>query len=97
MDFILFSNVLHEVDEPERFVEWSRNARVVAIIEWKKIPTGFGPPFEERMGVEEMLKIAERNFRFVKCLDVYPFHYTLICYHENDALNETNDKAEKCS
>ena len=97
IDFILFSNVLHEVDEPEKFLEWSRNARVVVVIEWKKIETELGPPVEERIEKQEMLKMAERNFRFVECPEIYPFHYTLVCYHEDDALDKSNDKTKKRS
>ena len=94
IDFILFSNVLHEVNSPEEFLEWSRIAKAVCVIEWKKIETEFGPPVDERIDVKEMMEIAEKHFRFVELLDIYPFHYTLVCYNEDNALKKANDEAQ---
>ncbi len=94
IDFVLFSNVLHEVDDFTRFIEWSRISRVACIIEWKKIQTDFGPPIEERISYEEMERIVKEKFRFVMPLDIFPLHYTLLCYNESDALKKPDDESE---
>ena len=94
IDFILFSDVLHEVDDLEMFLEWSRSSKVVCIIEWKKIPTDFGPPLEERIGMEEMIDKVVKYFKHVVQLDIYPFHYTLVCYNQEDALKQTYDESK---
>ncbi|AKG91125.1 Methyltransferase domain [Geoglobus ahangari] len=90
VDFILFSNVLHEVDEPEELVEWSRIARFVCVIDWKKVETDFGPLLDERIGEEEMRELLEKHFSSVVSLDIYPYHYVLICHNEEDGLDETD-------
>lgn len=90
IDFILFSNVLHEVDEPEKLVEWSRIAEFVCVIEWKKVETEFGPPLDERIGEEEMRKLLEKHFSSVTSLDIYPYHYVLICHNQEDCLDKSD-------
>lgn len=94
IDFILFSNVLHEVEGLEEFAEWSRISRVVCIIDWKKMETGFGPPVDERIDESEMRRLFQRYFSRVVSLDIFPYHYVLICYDEENCLNEADYKAE---
>ncbi|AIY89794.1 class I SAM-dependent methyltransferase [Geoglobus acetivorans] len=88
VDFVLFSNVLHEVDDWRGFLEWASKAKVVCVIEWKKIEMDYGPPVEERIDENEMEKALRENFRFVEKLPIYAHHYTLMGYNEKDALNE---------
>ncbi len=97
VDFILFSNVLHEVDEPERLVEWSRIARFVCVIDWKKVETEFGPPVDERIGEEEMKDLLGKHFSSVTSLNIYPYHYVLICHNEEQRLDESDDESEDCT
>ncbi len=97
IDFILFSNVLHEVDDIDLFLDWSTNARVVCIIDWMKIETEFGPPLDERIDEREMIGAVERRFRYVKSLKLYPYHYVLVCYNEKDAVNQSYQKPYNCS
>jgi len=94
IDFILFSNVLHEVESPEKFMEWSRVARAVCIIDWKKIETEFGPPVDERIDLKTMMDLAKKNFRYVESPDIYPIHYTLVCYNEEDALKKADNESK---
>ena len=97
IDFILFSSVLHEVDDVDGFLEWSKHSKVVCIIEWKKIQTEFGPPLEERIDVGEMVEKAAKNFRYIERLDIYPFHYTLVCYNQENALEKSYDESKNRS
>ncbi|MDK2781463.1 MAG: hypothetical protein PWR13_491 [Archaeoglobi archaeon] len=82
IDFVLFSNVLHEVDDHRRFLKWASWAKVVCVIEWKRIETEFGPPMDERIDEREMEEALKEHFRFVKKLEIYPYHYTLLGYNE---------------
>jgi ubiquinone/menaquinone biosynthesis C-methylase UbiE len=58
VSFVFLSNMLHEVVGLEEFL--SEVLRIlqshgrVAVIEWKKIPTGEGPPLEHRLSAEEV-------------------------------------------
>ncbi len=97
VDFILFSNVLHEVARPEEFAEWSSISKVVCVIDWKKTESGFGPPLSERIDESEMVNMFSRHFSHVISLDVYPHHYMLICYNEEDCLNKSDDESENRS
>jgi len=92
IDFILFSNVLHEVDEISLFLDWSIKGKVVCIIDWMKIETEFGPPLDERIDEREMIGAVEKRFRYVESLKLYPYHYVLVCYNEKNALDKTNYK-----
>jgi|Deesub1362A_J573_1020465.scaffolds.fasta_scaffold00125_15 SAM-dependent methyltransferase len=77
----LFSNVLHEMNEPERYLNWARNnSDYVFILEWKKIKTDFGPPLEERISEEEMLELLKKlNFDILKFDTLtYRFHYLIV-------------------
>ncbi|MBE8539273.1 methyltransferase domain-containing protein [Geoglobus acetivorans] len=88
VDFVLFSNVLHEVDDWKGFLKWASKAKVVCIIEWKKIEMDYGPPVEERIDEKEMENALRENFRFTERLPIYSHHYTLMGYNEKDALNK---------
>lgn len=72
INLVLFSNVLHEMDEPEEYLEWASNADYVVVAEWKKEKMEFGPPLDERISLEELLKISKLNL--VKKLE-FDYHY----------------------
>lgn len=63
--FVLVSNVLHEVDDKERFIsEINRilkNGGRLAIIEWEKMQGESGPPLEDRLSYEELNELLSRN------------------------------------
>lgn len=84
IDFVLFSNVLHEVDNYRELISWAKNSKVICIIEWKKIETEFGPPVEHRLEKEDVEKVLKEYFEFFKELDIYPYHYTLIGYKKKE-------------
>lgn len=82
VDLILFANVLHEVENWRELLEWSRIAKHVVVIDWKKVETDFGPPLEERIGEDEMEEVLKEIFRSVKKYDFYEYHYFFLCSKE---------------
>ena len=84
VDFVLFANVLHEVDDRKAFFqEVKRISKLTAHIvdvDWKKIQTEHGPPLESRLSEGEAKQILlESGFTVVKQADAGPYHYELIC------------------
>lgn len=72
INLVLFSNVLHEMDEPGKYLEWASNADYVVVAEWKKEEMEFGPPLDERISLEELLEISKLNL--VKKME-FKYHY----------------------
>ncbi|AAB89062.1 MULTISPECIES: class I SAM-dependent methyltransferase [Archaeoglobus] len=72
VDVVLFSNVLHEMDNPEEYLEWASRADYVVVAEWKKEKTEFGPPVEERLSLEELENLSK--MKLVKSENL-SYHY----------------------
>ena len=84
VDLVLFANVLHEVADKKAFFQEvrriSKPTAYIVDVDWKKVQTEHGPPFEMRLSEEEATKALEENrFCVIKQVDVGPFHYELIC------------------
>ncbi|HIH69690.1 class I SAM-dependent methyltransferase [Methermicoccus shengliensis] len=77
IDLVLFSNVLHEMDDASGYIEWARRASYIVVAEWKKIETPRGPPLEERMGVEELKRMFS-GFELIKLDESLPYHYIAV-------------------
>ncbi|AEA46302.1 class I SAM-dependent methyltransferase [Archaeoglobus veneficus] len=76
-DFVLFANVLHEMEKIEEYLEWaSKISSVVAVIDWKE-DAPFGPPVSERINEEKMVEMLGKWFD-VERKDVYRYHYFLL-------------------
>ncbi|MGM0370344.1 MAG: class I SAM-dependent methyltransferase [Bacillota bacterium] len=63
IDFMLMSNLVHEVETKEEFLE-SYLAKLrpggrLAIIDFKKISTDFGPPVEEKISKAKLYNLLE--------------------------------------
>lgn len=97
VDFVLFSNVLHEVDNYLEILDRASKAKVVCVIDWKKIETEFGPPLNERIDRNEMISTLKKYWKHIKELEIFPYHYTLIGYNEEDALNEPDYETKDSS
>lgn len=79
LNLILFSNVLHELNDFEEYIKWAaENTSILVIIDWKKDDTPLGPPVEDRISMGEVEKTLIRYAFKVKNYDVYPYHYFLI-------------------
>ncbi|MTI69624.1 MAG: class I SAM-dependent methyltransferase [Firmicutes bacterium] len=83
VDFILISNVLHEVEDKKEFLnnylKKLKNGGKLAIIEWKKTITKSGPPYKERIDIKKLLKIfKEHNIEIIKDIDLTDTHYGVV-------------------
>ncbi len=79
INLILFANVLHEIEDPQRYLEWAKKGDYILIVDWKKMKMNFGPPFEERLDEKEVLKMLKSlNFKVLE-LDTIslPYHYVI--------------------
>lgn len=72
IDVVLFSNVLHEMESPEEYLEWASRADYVVVAEWKKEEMDLGPPVEERLSLEEIEKLSK--LKLVKSEEL-SYHY----------------------
>ena len=76
IDFVLFADSLHEIDEKEEYIEWTcENANAIAVIDWKK-DCEFGPPKDDRLDESYVKGLLERCFK-VESLDAYECHFFL--------------------
>ncbi len=78
INFVLFANVLHEMDANLRFnyLKWAKNADAVCVIDWNK-DAEFGPPKHVRVDESEIIKILKEVSFDVKKLDIYKYHYVI--------------------
>mgnify|MGYP000737017587 CR=1 FL=1 len=81
INIILFSNVLHEMENPADYLAWSKRADFVVVAEWKKKEMQFGPPLEERISIKELEDMCDLKLIKVKEL---PYHYLAAFKSEND-------------
>lgn len=81
-DFVLLSSVLHEVDDPAALISWASGARSLCVIEWNSVRGDIGPPPEERLEKTRVMEQLKGRFRYIREPDIYPYHYTLVAYHE---------------
>jgi hypothetical protein len=87
VDLILFANVLHEMDEPEGYLEWAKQAKYIMIVDWKKVNMEFGPRYEERLSERRTLKMLE-GFEVVE-VDVNSllYHYLILAKPLRESLH----------
>jgi len=81
VDVSLLANLFHELLKPEEFMEEVRRItrdRVI-IVDWHPVPSPAGPPLEERVSKEEVLRFMEgRKFKLLEDSPVFPYHYLLV-------------------
>jgi len=81
--FAFISTVLHEADEKENFLNEikriiSPKGRI-AIVEWQKINSEFGPPIEHRLDKVDLIKILDTvGFSDISTIDIGENFYGLI-------------------
>ena len=82
-DIIFIGMALHDFQDPSRVLENARSmarptGRLVDL-DWKKEPTGFGPPFRIRFSVEVAVGLIEQaGFAVETTKDSGPYHYLVI-------------------
>ncbi len=84
VDVALFANVLHDIEDKKTFLtEVKRICRpgaAVVDIDWRKVKTEMGPPFEIRLTEAESRNIlAASGLHITKSIDAGPHHYGLVC------------------
>ena len=83
LTFAFISNVLHEADEKEKFINeikriLSPKGRI-AIVEWQKINSEFGPPIEHRLDKVDLIKILDTvGFLNISTIDIGENFYGII-------------------
>ncbi len=74
IDLVLFSNVLHEMDDPAGYLRWAERADYILVAEWKK-DAKYGPPPEERISLDELQSMCD--FKII-LVDELPYHYIAV-------------------
>jgi ubiquinone/menaquinone biosynthesis C-methylase UbiE len=82
VDLALMANVLHELDGYTTLKEVYRLLKpkgVLAVLEWKKEETRFGPPIWERLTPNQTIEIVEKTgFKVKDMSPIGPYHYLVI-------------------
>ncbi|GEA34088.1 class I SAM-dependent methyltransferase [Clostridium diolis] len=81
--FAFASNIIHEVEEKERFLNEIKRIICpegkIAILEWEKIDSNFGPPIERRLDRMDLIKLLdELNFSTISTIDIGEDFYGII-------------------
>ncbi len=84
VDVVLFANIVHDLSNPAALVREVRricnNHSLIVDIDWRKMRTEHGPPFEIRLTKEESMRILSKNgLKVTRKIDAGPFHYGLVC------------------
>lgn len=62
VSFVLIVNVLHEIEDKERFLQEAHRILKpdgrVAVVDWEKKRTEMGPPIDHRISLEEVIELA---------------------------------------
>lgn len=76
VDFVLFADSLHEIEDREGYVEWvKRHAKAFAVIDWKRNEcTDIGPPLKHRIDEDEVIGFFEDAFELER-IDAYKCHF----------------------
>lgn len=79
VDLALLACVLHELDGPGTLLECRRILRPdgrLAVVDWKKMETEFGPPREHRLNEEEARDVLRSaGFAVDRTFEAGPYHY----------------------
>lgn len=80
--YVLISNVIHEIEEKERYLNEVRRVLkqdgYLLIIDWDKRETEAGPPVHERISMDEMKEFCSKaGFKTIESIDASPNHYGL--------------------
>jgi len=83
VDFALLVNVLHEIEDKERFLKETkrvlRDGGKLAVIEWKKEKTDKGPPEDHRISIKDIKDVLENtNFKVVDDMEISNYYYGVI-------------------
>jgi ubiquinone/menaquinone biosynthesis C-methylase UbiE len=82
VDITFMGDVLHELEGEGTLREAYRILRrggVLGVVDWKKEKMEIGPPFEDRLSIQEAkAKIKGVGFSVTESFEIPPYHYCLI-------------------
>ena len=82
-DVVLLARILHDIEDKGDFLKevgriCKPHGRVVDL-DWKKVRTGHGPPYEIRLSLSDSRKIlVENGLRIMRTFDAGRYHYGLL-------------------
>ncbi len=84
IDVIFLANVFHDIQDKKAFFKEakriSKPEAELIDVDWDKVDTLQGPPFQLRIPLKEAEKIlSENGFEIVKNIDAGSNHYGLVC------------------
>lgn len=81
-DRVLIVHLIHEVPDPKSFAKQiaihMAEGGLVTLVDWKKIPTEFGPPVDHRISENELAQIFESDFTEISRIDWGPNFYLMV-------------------
>ncbi len=79
VDFVLFANSLHEIEDKGSYAEWvKRSSRTFAVIEWKRDAcVNMGPPREVRIDPDYVIDLFDGKTEVV---DIHECFYMVFGY-----------------
>ncbi|MCH8748553.1 methyltransferase domain-containing protein [Patescibacteria group bacterium] len=81
-DWVLVANILHQSDPLKVIIEARRLVKAdgfIAIIAWLRSATPLGPPLEDRVSKQDILKITEQlHLRLDREFSPSPYHFGLL-------------------
>lgn len=83
VNFAFISNVLHEVEEKDSFLNEVKRIishhGKIAIVEWQKINSNFGPPIEDRLDRMDLIKMLDTlEFSTIETIDLGEDFYGIV-------------------
>lgn len=82
-DAVLVTSILHEIGDKESLLRNAyrllKTGGNLAVVEWKKEPTTFGPDMASRIAPQQLQHMLEGlGLRKVKDIDAGKFHYSMV-------------------
>jgi ubiquinone/menaquinone biosynthesis C-methylase UbiE len=83
VSFAFTCNVLHEIDDLDRFCGEIKRIMAdkgrLAVVEWEKKVSNLGPPIEHRLDKAELIELFKKHqFELLDCQNIRGEHYSVI-------------------
>ncbi|MDR3583982.1 MAG: methyltransferase domain-containing protein [Desulfosporosinus sp.] len=83
VSFALMVNVLHEIENKEKFLQEAhrllKSTGKIAVVDWEKKLTEFGPPIDHRISIDEVRDMLERiGYKLIKDMQLAEVFYGLV-------------------
>ncbi|MBC3886994.1 methyltransferase domain-containing protein [Acetobacterium paludosum] len=83
--FAFISTVLHELDDKDRMLDETKELLAdkgrIAIVEWQKISSEFGPPIGHRLDKTDLMQLlAIHGFQKISAVDISDHFYGITAY-----------------